>query len=99
MGRSWQLEVDYGMHVCADSFPPSQKNLADLCRTDISDQKEAQEHLKLRATLEDTVNEQTQKATLHEKNFKQMAELAPCGECNLALKWSFQLTSERYVYF
>ena len=51
-----------------------------FCRTDISEQKENEDHAKQKAALVESVNEQRQKAAQHERNFKQMAELAPCGE-------------------
>jgi len=57
----------------------------DFCRTDISEQKENAVHAEQRAKLVETVNEQTQKAAQHERNFKQMAELAPCGKLYLQI--------------
>lgn len=49
-------------------------------RTDISIQKHAEEHAVERANLVEKLALRTQEAAQHEKNFGQMAELAPCGE-------------------
>lgn len=51
----------------------------DLCRTDISAQKFAEESAVARANLVEKLALRTQEAAQHERNFQQMAELAPCG--------------------
>jgi len=54
-------------------------------RTDISIQKHAEEHAVERANLVEKLALRTQEAAQHEKNFRQMAELAPCG--GFSMKW------------
>lgn len=49
------------------------------CITDISAQKHAEEDAVARANLVEKLALRTQEAAQHEKNFQQMAELAPCG--------------------
>jgi hypothetical protein len=51
----------------------------DPCRTDISAQKFAEESAVARANLVEKLALRTQEAAQHERNFQQMAELAPCG--------------------
>jgi hypothetical protein len=48
--------------------------------TDISAQKHAEEDAVARANLVEKLALRTQEAAQHEKNFQQMAELAPCGD-------------------
>lgn len=52
---------------------------ADSCSTDISAQKHAEENAVARANLVEKLALRTQEAAQHERNFQQMAELAPCG--------------------
>ena len=49
------------------------------CITDISLQKQAEEDAVERANLVERLALRTQEAAQHERNFQQMAELAPCG--------------------
>jgi PAS domain S-box-containing protein len=49
------------------------------CITDISLQKKAEEDAVERANLVETLALRTEEAAQHERNFRQMAELAPCG--------------------
>jgi len=49
-------------------------------RTDITLQKQAEEDAVERANLVETLALRTEEAAQHERNFQQMAELAPCGE-------------------
>ncbi|CZR56710.1 uncharacterized protein PAC_06599 [Phialocephala subalpina] len=49
------------------------------CITDISAQKHAEEDAVARANLVEKLALRTQEAAQHERNFQQMAELAPCG--------------------
>jgi PAS domain S-box-containing protein len=49
------------------------------CITDISAQKHVEENAVERANLVEKLALRTQEAAEHEKNFQQMAELAPCG--------------------
>ncbi|KAH8796996.1 hypothetical protein F5882DRAFT_458574 [Hyaloscypha sp. PMI_1271] len=49
------------------------------CITDISAQKFAEESAVARANLVEKLALRTQEAAQHERNFQQMAELAPCG--------------------
>jgi PAS domain S-box-containing protein len=49
------------------------------CITDISIQKQAEEDALERANLVETLALRTQEAAQHERNFNQIAELAPCG--------------------
>jgi len=51
----------------------------NLFRTDISAQKFAEESAVARANLVEKLALRTQEAAQHERNFQQMAELAPCG--------------------
>jgi hypothetical protein len=48
-------------------------------RTDISAQKHAEEDAVARANLVEKLALRTQEAAFHEKNFQQIADLAPCG--------------------
>jgi hypothetical protein len=57
------------------SFAP----VSDICSTDISAQKHAEEDAIARANLVEKLALRTQEAAQHERNFQQMAELAPCG--------------------
>jgi hypothetical protein len=70
----------------------------DLCRTDISAQKFAEESAVARANLVEKLALRTQEAAQHERNFQQMAELAPCGKLmQRFIEWL--LTDfTRYVY-
>lgn len=49
------------------------------CITDISLQKQAEEDALERANLVEKLALRTEEAAQHERNFQQMAELAPCG--------------------
>lgn len=49
------------------------------CITDISAQKHAESAALERANLVETLALRTQQANEHEKNFRQMAEISPCG--------------------
>ena len=51
-----------------------------MISTDISLQKQAAEDAVERANLVETLALRTEEAAQHERNFQQMAELAPCGE-------------------
>jgi hypothetical protein len=57
------------------SFAP----FSDISSTDISAQKHAEEDAIARANLVEKLALRTQEAAQHERNFQQMAELAPCG--------------------
>ena len=61
-------------------------------RTDISIQKQAQEDALAKVYL-------TKQLDASEKNFKQMAELAPCGKWDPDLLVVFELTVGRDVHF
>jgi hypothetical protein len=50
-----------------------------MLRTDISLLKHIEEDAVQRANLVEKLALRTQEAAQHEKNFQQMAELAPCG--------------------
>ena len=54
-----------------------------MTSTDISLQKQAAEDAVERANLVETLALRTEEAAQHERNFQQMAELAPCGELYL----------------
>jgi hypothetical protein len=82
--RSRELEKYYGLHV---SHSRSQLNqMADRHRTDISLQKQAEEDAVERANLVEKLALRTQEAAQHERNFQQMAELAPCGK-SMCVLW------------
>jgi hypothetical protein len=70
----------------------------NLFRTDISAQKFAEESAVARANLVEKLALRTQEAAQHERNFQQMAELAPCGM--LMQRFIAWLSTDfiRYVY-
>jgi hypothetical protein len=49
-------------------------------RTDISLQKQEEEEVVDRANLMENLALRTEEVAQHDRNFQQMAELAPCGE-------------------
>jgi hypothetical protein len=57
-----------------------EEEITDLVSTDISLQKQAAEDAVERANLVEKLALRTEEAAQHERNFQQMAELAPCGE-------------------
>lgn len=54
--------------------------MTDSSRTDISLHKQAEEDAVERANLVEKLALRTQEAAQYERNFQQMAELAPCGK-------------------
>ena len=61
---------------------------ADCLRTDITVQKQAEGDAVERANLVEKLALRTEEAAQHERNFQQMAELAPCGERHTELERS-----------
>jgi aspartokinase len=69
-----------------------------LERTDITLQKQAEEDAVERANLVEKLALRTEEAAQHERNFQQMAELAPCGEQTNHALLDISLTLKRHDY-
>lgn len=83
------------MHVSVLCTASVSMEVAYIVRTDISAQKHAEEDAVARANLVEKLALRTQEAAQHERNFQQMAELAPCGMSRgNAMLWP-QLTTSK----
>ncbi|KAF8857518.1 hypothetical protein BDZ45DRAFT_623738 [Acephala macrosclerotiorum] len=78
--RTGEKKQKWILASCDQEFD-AEGNLKTImgCITDISAQKHAEEDAVARANLVEKLALRTQEAAQHERNFQQMAELAPCG--------------------